>query len=480
MLGDSPTIVRERSLFVSDLLMNSISPILILARSLCLFLLLGVCSARADSRLQIMHLLEEGHDLEARKLLLGLLALNPKDEETNLLLGQIAFSRKEFDQAVRYYKSSPSLLAKDSLLQVNFAEALFETQETELAAQILKRVPRTDSVAQFELGVLLARFENYAGAEEHLRLARTGYSDKYAVGYNLALVQFKMKKYRECADTLGEVRSSGFSTVDVLNLLGQTHAELDQFPMAIELLQEAIKMNPRDERNYLALSKLCVDHEKAEVGLPILDRGLVHLPTSYPLLVQRAYMQLTQSRYSEAESDYRNALKIDSRAEAARIGLALVFIQRERHREATALLQDVTRDHPNFLAYYLLGDLQIRRGRDDEALKQLEVAESMEPSFAPVHTSLGKLYLRKNKLQAAVKQFEEAVKWDREDMAAYYQLSIAYRKMGQSEMAQKALQQFRRLNEDERNLGIARFLTRRLRQAGSITSPSLQNNRRLP
>lgn len=458
--------------------MSCLSLIVRLAAGLAM--LLGVCAAETEPMLEVRRLLEAGRELEARQLLLEIVRKRPNEQEPNLLLGQIAFSRKEFDRAVLYYKKARSLLAKDALLRVNFAEALLETKETSLADAVIQSIPAADAVAQFELGVLLARFEKYPLALRHLELARRDYPDKLAAGYNLALVQFKLGKHRECAEVLEQLRVSGFGNADVLNLLGQAYTESEQVEKALEVLQQAIQQDPRDERNYVALSKLCVDHEQVELGVPFLDRGLLTLPNSYPLLVQRAYMHLTQNRYGQAEADYRKALTIDPEADAAKIGLSLVFVQNERHREAASVLKEVIQNRPSFLAYYLLGDVETRQGFDDIARKHLETAKAMEPNFAPVHTSLGKLYLRGNEVEAAIQQFEEAVKLDPEDMTAYYQLSVAYRKTGQGELARKALESFRVLNEDERNIGLGRFLTRRLRHAGSVVPHSPAKDRQAP
>ena len=71
---------------------------------------------------------------------------------------------------------------------------------------------------------------------------------------------------------------------------------------------------------------------------------------------------------------------------------------------------------------------------------------------------------RRNQLEAATKHLGPGV--GPEDMTAYYQPSVAYRKTGRIEMAQNA--RFRILNEDERNLGIGRLLTSTMVFPGSM------------
>ena len=75
------------------------------------------------------------------------------------------------------------------------------------------------------------------------------------------------------------------------------------------------------------------------------------------------------------------------------------------------------------------------------------------------------MYVRSNHYAAAIRELEAAVKLDPDDKTAYYQLSIAYRKTGEKEKA-AALVHVRRLNKEQRELGTARYLARKLRRAG--------------
>jgi predicted Zn-dependent protease len=440
----------------------------------CLSLLFIVHSfGQASQSQNPVELLNKGRVEEARRVLIEALRRDPNNEQINVLLGQIAFSRKEYVQAVTRFRKSPSVLANNPLLLVNYAEALLETKSVDLAKRQLERLQTRNAAAQFEAGLLLARFGEYLAAEKHFKLAQSGYPQPEVVAFNLALTQYRAGEFTESIATLEEMRQRGFKTGDVLNLLGEAYAETGQSKKALDILQEAARNNPKDERNYLAIARLAIEEDMAVAGLQLLDQGLRHLPKSYPLLLQRGYLLLSQGQYREAESDYRSAIQTQAASDSARIGLAFVLLQSQRQSEAANLLQGVIQSSPsNFFAHYLLGELRIREGLDDEALMHLEKAGALQPGFAAVHTNLGRLYLKKNDLSSAIRELEAGIRFDPEDTTAYYQLSIAYRKMGEKQKAQTALAQVRRLNEEERELGTSRFLTRKFRKArSSATSP---------
>jgi predicted Zn-dependent protease len=436
---------------------------------ICLLLLTVTHSfAQTNPPQDPLELLNKGRVEEARKILIEALRQDPNNEQTNALLGQIAFSRKEYAQAVTRFRKSPSILSKNPLLLVNYAEALLETKSVEIAKRQLERLPSGNAVPQFEAGLLLARFGEYLAAERHFKQAQSGYPQPEVVAFNVALSQNRAGKFAESIATLEEMRQGGFNSGDLLNLLGEGYAETGQSKKALDTLQEAVEKNPKDERNYLLIARLAIEEDMAVVGLEFLDRGLSHLPKSYPLLLQRGYLRLSQGQYSEAESDYRSAIETQPGSGSARIGLAFVLLQSQRQSEAAALLQEVIQSSPsNFFAHYVLGELRIREGLEDQAQVHLEKAAALQPEFAAVHTDLGKVFLKKNELSSAIRELENGVRLDPEDTSAYYQLSIAYRKAGEKEKAQMALAQVRRLNEEERQLGTSRFLTRKFKKARS-------------
>ena len=79
--------------------------------------------------------LQQGRIEEARKILLELIKENPNHQGIHATLGQIAFSRQEFQQAVEHFRKADTVIARNPLMRVNLAEALFETGDDAGAAK---------------------------------------------------------------------------------------------------------------------------------------------------------------------------------------------------------------------------------------------------------------------------------------------------------------------------------------------------------
>ena len=441
---------------------------------LCLWIFLtGVHPGLGQSSWEkALQLAEAGREEEARTLLLELARNQPQNENVQALLGHIAFNGKDYQEAVQRFSLSPSVLATNPSLLVNYAVALLEMKESETARRVLEKIPHQNGIAQFEAAVLLAQLEDYEGAEKHFRLAWRNHPERGIVGYNLAYVQYHLGKFNDSAATLEDTRRD-LANSDILNLLALSYIDLEQYEKALNILQEAINKDPLDQRHYVAVAKLCVEGQMPLVGLELLDQGISRLPDAFPLRLQRAYLRLLQSQYQDAELDYRAALQLQPGQGSPRLGLAFVFMASQRYDGAKEVLKETIELSPaNSYAHYLLGELSLVNGAppgseaENQAFRHLMKAVELEPRFALAHASLGKLYLRRSDLETAVKELEKTIKLDPRATAAYYQLSIAYRKLGQKEKAQKALREMRLLNQQERKLGPNRFLYQRLRSAG--------------
>ena len=437
-------------------------------------ILFSLALAQPVWKQRALELLDRGRVQEARALLLETLGREAGDEEAQALLGQIAFNLKDFQEAALRYSQAPSVLQANPLWLVNYGEALLETKQAGAAERVLQGVAEDNAIAQFETGLLLARFGEYAAGERHLKLARGGYPDRSAAAYNLAFVQYLQGKHTDCANTLENIPQP-YRTGDDLNLLALAYLELEEFQMAWRILQQAARDHPSDERNYVAIARLATEAAMSpSVALDFLDRGLAQLPDSHVLHIQRGYLKLSQGRYREAASDYEKAIRLQPNSEMARLGLAFVLVEAQQHDEATVLLEQALREDPtNFYAHYLLGDIAMTQGSrpgtpaEARSLKHLRQATALKPDFVLGRISLGKLYLKRNDLDSAIRELETSIRLDPQATTAYYQLSIAYRKAGEKDKALEALQQVRRLNREERKLGTDRFLYRKLKRGAA-------------
>ncbi|MDE2925722.1 MAG: tetratricopeptide repeat protein [Acidobacteriota bacterium] len=438
--------------------------------------------SQSSGQKTVSELLQTGRLPEARKILLELAQEDPDNEDLQAVLGQIAFSLKEYGEAAKRFRESASKLSKNPILLLNYTESLLQTKDNQAALEAVERLPEDHFMAQFEAGLILARFGEFPAAERHFKQARAGHPDPLSVAYNLALAQYRLRKFEECAATIEESRR-GWTISNVSDPPSAQKQErmLDLLLLAkqeapVDMLRQAIGRDPGDEINYLAIAERRVEENKLLQAVELVERGLEQLPHSYSLRFKHAHLRYFLAQYGLAEAEYRKAAELRPDLAMPRVGLALVLMETRQLDEAATVLQEVLRRTPlSFYGHYLLGELAVLSGVapgsqvESKAVEHLKQATALQPDFffwegsSPValaHTSLGKLYLQRSDPASAVRELEKAVQLDPEATPAFYQLSIAYRKLGNKEKERQTLAQVRRLNQQRRELG-ARKLSKR-------------------
>src|SRR5205807_2065615 len=99
-----------------------------------------------------------------------------------------------------------------------------------------------------------------------------------------------------------------------------------------------------------------------------------------------------------------------------------------------ALILEPSRTH----ALYLLGRLYVQKRENEKALSYLQQALRLQPDLAEASGLLGTTYVRLGRFANAIPKLEKAAPFDHYGNV-HYQLYLAYRKLGRTELAQKAL-----------------------------------------
>ena len=368
-----------------------------LVRSSVFFLFFCFGWSQSPWQKTVSELLQTGRLPEARKILLELAQEDPDNEDLQAILGQIAFSLKEYGEAAKRFQESTSKLSTNPILLLNYTESLLRTKANRSALEAVERLPENHFMAQFEAGLILARFGEFPAAERHFRLARAGHPDPLSVAYNLALAQYRLRKFEECAATLEEMRrgwtisnssdppdhSSAQKRERMLDLLLLAKKEAP-----VDVLRQAIDRDPGNAINYLAAAERLVEGDKLLQAVGLVERGLEQLPQSYSLRFKHAHLRYFLAQYGMAEAEYRKAAELRPDLDMPRVGLALVLMETRQLDEASTVLQEVLQRTPlSFYGHYLLGELAILSGVapgsriESKAVEHLKQATALQPDF---------------------------------------------------------------------------------------------------
>jgi tetratricopeptide (TPR) repeat protein len=238
-------------------------------------------------------------------------------------------------------------------------------------------------------------------------------------------------RYADCAHWL-ESRKP-ISGPELL-LLGKTQFTLQQYNRAAETLAKLLET---DKGNVEANYWLARTYQA--LGAECYDRLEDSFSGSWRAHQLRAEGYSVREAANDAIQEY--LLAIQMRPDEAELHEALgeVYLTKKSYDEAQAELEKSLSLEPSRArTLCLLGRLYMGRRETEKAVPYLVKALRYQPDMPEAYSLLGTAYVRLGQYADAVPELEKAVPLDFYG-DVHYQLSLAYRKLGKAELANKAL-----------------------------------------
>ena len=377
---------------------------------------------------------------DALKVYRQLFAFNPDPIEADYALGQnyLAMAKRLSNETSRKFQGTPweARLAGDV-----FAE---QHRWVDAAAQYRRALALDAGLPGLHaaLGDMLLQQgkREDADAEYRAELRR----DAHETGGACAA-----HRYAECARLLQaqKVRSP---EQDVL--LGRALVALGDDQKAAGAFAEALNRDPANAPSRYWLIRAC-----QRLALASFRQMMERAPDSWRVhQIQGEYYQ-QRLDYKKAIGEFQAALRThpDSAELHEQLGMACLLDKNAVQGKAEierALQLDPTRTH----SLYLLGRMCFRNRAIPRSIEYFQEALRFDPSFLPARAALGRAYLRAGKPARAVPELEKAAPADR-DGDLHYQLSMAYRQLGKTELAAQAAvsQQLRKKSATYEQAGVA-------------------------
>ncbi len=145
---------------------------------------------------------------------------------------------------------------------------------------------------------------------------------------------------------------------------------------------------------------------------------------------------LDQQQYAEAVEAFNEVVKLRRDYPDGYTNIALTEIVWEKYESARgAIHKALALDPNNARALYYDGLLQRRAGNTDREIADFQRVVQMYPQSRDGRRELGITYYQQKREHEALEQFEALQKIDPDDLAAHYNLSILYRRMGRKQEA---------------------------------------------
>jgi Flp pilus assembly protein TadD len=398
---------------------------------------------------------QSGDLTSAQKNLERILAVDPGDRSSMLLLGMVVADLKDYSRAAQLLESVPDLAEQHPQSVAALARSYYHTGQTARARETLASLISHfhDPQSIFLAGAIAEEAADAGTARKLFEGIRSEYPDAPRLAYHLAHAEYLSGRWADCQQMLSQLIASGYRNDEIYNLLGRCYAKQDKMTEAVKAYEAAIAASPGSDADYLNFASVLSDHGQRDAAIQVMTACTEALPKSFDCFEEKGRMEESQHYYKQSLSSFRRAVQLHSSSAAAEFGLAASLAGLGRGREAAAAYEDSIRLVPHRSEFYrayakLLLD---EAGQNNGALRQraaplLEKAISLDPSSGESRLLLGQLWFDEGKIQTALPLLQAAARLDPQNGRPHYLLWRAYQKLGRNNEARSELAAFKRLS----------------------------------
>jgi len=235
-------------------------------------------------------------------------------------------------------------------------------------------------------------------------------------------------------DCIRSLRSQKILTDSQRLMLGRSEFALHEYDSASKSFAQIKGVsNPNAEASYW------LSRTYQALGTDAYAQLQEQFPDSWRTHQLRGEGYALKHDYDNAANEFQAALQM--RPESAELHEALGELYLDTHSDVDAekaLRTAITLDGSRSRALYLIGRLYVQERDNEKAIPYLQKALRLQPDFAEACSLLGTAFVRLSKFAEAIPNLQAAAHSDHYGNV-HYQLYVAYKKLGKTDLAQKAL-----------------------------------------
>jgi tetratricopeptide (TPR) repeat protein len=301
------------------------------------------------------------------------------------------------------------------------------------------------------LGVIRARHEQYVQASDYFQKAWHWMPTLEGLDRNWGLAAFHAQRFEEAAGPLARQLARQPGDSKARDALGVSYFLSNQFGKTVETFQPLLKDLPDDPGVLYALGISLDRTGNSQMATRVFRRMLEKNPNDAGIHVLLGRASASQNQYTPALEEFSRALELDSKAEGAHFGRGMILLHEGKLDDAAREFRAELDSHPaDAEAKYHLAYVLLDQQQRDQAFTLLTEVIRDKPDYADAQYQLGKMLLERGDVKGAIERLETAVRLDPTKDYSQFQLSVAYRRDGRAEDAQRVLLAYQALKAKKR------------------------------
>lgn len=220
--------------------------------------------------------------------------------------------------------------------------------------------------------------------------------------------------------------------------LGFVYKDQGRFAMSERAFRSAIGLNPAADMAYLGLGLLYRDQGRCSEAESAFKKAIELNPGNDRAYTELGYMYRDQGDLIQAERVFKRVIDLNPCNDMVHVELGVFYqIQGNELLAEDWLKKSLVLNPRNEKAYLELGFLYRGQNKLIEAAAMLTKVIELNPQNARVHLEFGLLFMDQNSFAQAEKSLKRAIDLNPHDDKPYRALSVLYKKIGRSSLAQR-------------------------------------------
>jgi tetratricopeptide (TPR) repeat protein len=228
---------------------------------------------------------------------------------------------------------------------------------------------------------------------------------------------------------------------DIRRLLGRAYAAVNQMSLSDEEYQAAVRLNPYDESYVFDFAQSLLRREKFEPAISLLLAAKKTFDKSAQIELTLGVGYYGLRRYPDAAAAFERTIALAPDIEQPYVFLAKMLDQiPEKAPDLTRVFAGYEKAHPqNWAAYFIHAQGLVAQSQDPRTAEALlNRAIALNAQAAEPHYVLGVLQQRERRFEDAASEFDKAAKLNPDDAATFYHLAQVYDRLGKRDRAEAA------------------------------------------
>jgi len=383
--------------------------------------------------------------------------------KTLISVARTYYVMKKFRYALTYLEMAQKLKPKGYLVMKYKAMVLPRVKRTNEAMKLINELlaRKPDDVGTMMLKARIERIYlgNLKKAEKTLLSALKTAPKNTKLRYELGVVLYKQKKYKEAQRVLEEIKDS--NNPMVLRLLGLINFKHRNYIVAMEYFKDSLEiykklgdMNKVHNNEY-SIAITLFEMKKYKEAFEAINK-LIQEKKKERYLVFAGKVLLKLKKYKEAVVFLEEALKMNPQSESAAYFLARAYLKLGKRKQAFKALLPVVTSKKSLSreTFILMADLYYTLKDYKNAARLLEKIYKMNPKEIPIKFKLGKALCKAGEYQKALEIFNELKQNYRKSPKLWRYLGICYLREGLLSDAENAFKKAIELGAKKEDLEV--------------------------